>query len=55
MPFAALWSLEKVPMQSMNISLPEPLEEVVDGQMASGHYSSVSVANSPIGSAIACW
>jgi antitoxin ParD1/3/4 len=29
-------------MQSMNISLPEPLKEFVDGQIAAGRYSSVS-------------
>ena len=29
-------------MQSMNISLPEPLKQFVDGQIAQGRYSSVS-------------
>jgi len=29
-------------MQSMNISLPEPMKEFVDGQIAKGRYSSVS-------------
>ena len=29
-------------MQSMNISLPEPLRRFVDGQIAQGRYSSVS-------------
>lgn len=29
-------------MQSMNISLPDPLKQFVDGQIASGRYSSVS-------------
>lgn len=29
-------------MQSMNISLPEPLKAFVDGQIAEGRYSSVS-------------
>jgi antitoxin ParD1/3/4 len=29
-------------MESMNISLPEPLKEFIDGQIASGRYSSVS-------------
>jgi antitoxin ParD1/3/4 len=29
-------------MQSMNISLPEPLKQFVEGQIASGRYSSVS-------------
>ena len=29
-------------MQTMNISLPEPLKEFVDSQIASGRYSSVS-------------
>lgn len=29
-------------MQSMNISLPDPLKRFVDGQIAEGRYSSVS-------------
>lgn len=29
-------------MQSMNISLPDPLKDYVDGQIAEGRYSSVS-------------
>jgi antitoxin ParD1/3/4 len=29
-------------MQTMNISLPEPLKRFVDGQIAQGRYSSVS-------------
>ena len=29
-------------MQSMNISLPEPLKEFVDAQIAAGRYSSAS-------------
>lgn len=29
-------------MQSMNISLPEPLKNFVDGQIAAGRYGSVS-------------
>jgi antitoxin ParD1/3/4 len=29
-------------MQSMNISLPEPLKEYVDAQIAAGRYSSAS-------------
>lgn len=29
-------------MQSMNISLPDPLKQYVDGQIATGRYSSVS-------------
>lgn len=29
-------------MQSMNISLPEPLKQFVDDQIATGRYSSVS-------------
>lgn len=29
-------------MESMNISLPEPLRQFVDGQIASGRYSSAS-------------
>jgi len=29
-------------MHSMNISLPEPLKEFVDGQIAAGRYSSTS-------------
>jgi len=29
-------------MQSMNISLPDPLKEFVDGQISTGRYSTVS-------------
>ena len=29
-------------MESMNISLPEPLKQFVDGQVAAGRYSSAS-------------
>lgn len=29
-------------MESMNISLPEPLKQFVDGQIASGRYSTAS-------------
>ncbi len=29
-------------MQSMNISLPEPLKQYVDGQISTGRYSSAS-------------
>lgn len=29
-------------MQSMNISLPEPMKQFVDGQIAQGRYGSVS-------------
>jgi antitoxin ParD1/3/4 len=29
-------------MQTMNISLPDPLKQFVDGQIAQGRYSSVS-------------
>lgn len=29
-------------MQSMNISLPDPMKEFVDGQISTGRYSSVS-------------
>ncbi len=29
-------------MESMNISLPEPLKQFVDGQISSGRYSSTS-------------
>jgi antitoxin ParD1/3/4 len=29
-------------MQSMNISLPDPLKQFVDGQIATGRYSSAS-------------
>ncbi|MFZ4685322.1 MAG: type II toxin-antitoxin system ParD family antitoxin [Hyphomonadaceae bacterium] len=29
-------------MQSMNISLPEPLKQFVDGQISTGRYSSAS-------------
>lgn len=32
----------EVPEESMNISLPEPLKQFVDGQIASGRYSSAS-------------
>jgi antitoxin ParD1/3/4 len=46
--FSVLW--QKLPsvailvkeMQTMNISLPEPLKEFVDRQVGSGRYSSVS-------------
>jgi antitoxin ParD1/3/4 len=34
--------MEEAAMQSMNISLPEPLKEFVDGQIATGRYSSAS-------------
>jgi antitoxin ParD1/3/4 len=34
-----IWRLS---MQSMNISLPEPLKEFADGQIAAGRYSSAS-------------
>ena len=43
--FHAIWPIlkeEEVPMQSMNISLPDPLKRFVDGQIAGGRYSSVS-------------
>jgi antitoxin ParD1/3/4 len=43
--FHAIWPIvdaEEVPMQSMNISLPDPLKQFVDGQIAAGRYSSVS-------------
>jgi antitoxin ParD1/3/4 len=33
---------EGAPMQSMNISLPEPLKQFVDGQISTGRYSSAS-------------
>jgi antitoxin ParD1/3/4 len=33
---------EEAAMQSMNISLPEPLKEFVDAQIASGRYSTAS-------------
>lgn len=33
---------EEVFMQSMNISLPDPLKQFVDGQIAKGKYSSAS-------------
>jgi len=29
-------------MQSMNISLPDPMKQFVDGQIFTGHYSSAS-------------
>ena len=34
--------LEETVMQTMNISLPEPLKEFVDQQIAHGRYSSIS-------------
>jgi antitoxin ParD1/3/4 len=45
LPFFAICGTvqEKEPiMQSMNISLPEPLKQFVDGQIAQGRYSSAS-------------
>jgi antitoxin ParD1/3/4 len=33
---------EDLTMQSMNISLPDPLKQFVDGQIAQGRYSSAS-------------
>ena len=33
---------DEVLMQSMNISLPEPLKQFIDGQITAGRYSSVS-------------
>jgi antitoxin ParD1/3/4 len=33
---------EELTMQSMNISLPEPLKQFVDEQIAEGRYSSAS-------------
>ena len=45
-----LWQILTVPaidvhheaVESMNISLPEPLKQFVDGQIAAGRYSSAS-------------
>jgi len=42
LPSHALSAVEETSMQSMNISLPEPLKQFVEGQIASGRYSSVS-------------
>jgi antitoxin ParD1/3/4 len=45
MPFLAIpgkMPILEVTMQSMNISLPDPLKEFVDGQIAAGRYSSAS-------------
>lgn len=36
------FSRETKPVESMNISLPEPLKQFVDEQIAAGRYSSVS-------------
>jgi antitoxin ParD1/3/4 len=36
------WQLVEVTVQSMNISLPDPLKQFVDGQIATGRYSSAS-------------
>ena len=37
----AIWT-EDTEVESMNISLPEPLKQFVDGQIATGRYSSAS-------------
>jgi len=37
-----LSAVRRCAMQSMNISLPDPLKQFVDGQIAQGRYSSVS-------------
>lgn len=45
LPFLAIFGIvsrQGVPMQSMNISLPDPLKQFVDRQIAQGRYSSVS-------------
>jgi antitoxin ParD1/3/4 len=42
MPFPAIISGKEEAMESMNISLPEPLRQFVEGQIASGRYSSAS-------------
>jgi antitoxin ParD1/3/4 len=33
---------KELPMESTNISLPEPLKQFVDGQVSTGRYSSAS-------------
>ena len=38
----AMCGESEVPMQSMNISLPDPLKQFVDGQVSQGRYSSAS-------------
>jgi antitoxin ParD1/3/4 len=45
LPFLGILGIldaEEVSMQSMNISLPDPLKQFVDGQIAKGRYSSAS-------------
>ncbi len=42
MPIVALLRAKGYAMQSMNISLPEPLKQFVDGQISTGRYSSAS-------------
>jgi antitoxin ParD1/3/4 len=40
--FCDVYEIVRLAMQSMNISLPDPLKEFVDGQISTGRYSSVS-------------
>ncbi len=42
MPLGVILFIKGAPMQSMNISIPEPLKRFVDGQIEQGRYSSVS-------------
>jgi antitoxin ParD1/3/4 len=45
LPFFAICGIvrqKEAIMQSMNISLPDPLKQFVDGQIATGRYSSAS-------------
>jgi antitoxin ParD1/3/4 len=44
MVFLLSWNrdVESRTMESMNISLPEPLKQFVDGQISTGRYSSAS-------------
>jgi len=43
MPFCGIDErMRRCSVQSMNISLPDPLKQFVDGQIATGRYSSVS-------------
>jgi antitoxin ParD1/3/4 len=40
--FSHVHQMERFAMQSMNISLPDPLKAFVDGQVSTGRYSSAS-------------
>jgi antitoxin ParD1/3/4 len=42
MAFSAIRDTMPFAMQSMNISLPEPLKEFIDRQISTGRYSSAS-------------